>query len=184
MMRPADGQGSSALFADPSGDDIAAFYRANVNDVLSFFQRRTSDPELAADLTSETFARMITKQEQFDPDTGTIEQWMYTIARNLLQDFWRKSKVSTSAQRQLAMAWEPLDTESARRLSAAESEDRVVELVSAVNGLAANQRDAVALRVFDGLDYRQIATRLGCSAGAARVRVLRGLRTLEKTIEV
>lgn len=162
---------------------MAAFYRANVSDVLSFFQRRTHDPELSADLTSETFARMITKQEQFDPESGSIEQWMYAIARNLLRDFWRKTKVSTSAQQQLAMAWEPLDIESARRLSAAESEDRMHELVSAVNSLAAKQRDAVALRVFDGLDYAQIAHRLGCTAGAARVRVLRGLRTLEKTID-
>ena len=36
-----------------------------------------------------------------------------------------------------------------------------------------------SLRVIEQLDYRQIAERLGCEPGAARVRVLRGLRRLQ-----
>jgi RNA polymerase sigma-70 factor (ECF subfamily) len=49
----------------------------------------------------------------------------------------------------------------------------------AVAGLPAEQRDAVRLRVVEDLSYQDVATQLGCTPGAARTRVSRGLRHLE-----
>jgi RNA polymerase sigma-70 factor (ECF subfamily) len=49
---------------------------------------------------------------------------------------------------------------------------------SAVDGLPAEQRDAVRLRVVEELSYEDVAAQLGCSPGAARTRVSRGLRQL------
>jgi RNA polymerase sigma factor (sigma-70 family) len=46
------------------------------------------------------------------------------------------------------------------------------------------ERDAVRLRVVDELGYAEIAARLGCTEGAARTRVHRGLARLSTLLEV
>jgi DNA-directed RNA polymerase specialized sigma24 family protein len=51
-------------------------------------------------------------------------------------------------------------------------------VTSALGGLKGDQREAVILRVIDGLGYAAVADRLGCSEPAARARVSRGLREL------
>ncbi|MEM7325681.1 MAG: sigma-70 region 4 domain-containing protein, partial [Actinomycetota bacterium] len=48
----------------------------------------------------------------------------------------------------------------------------------ALAALPAVQADALLLRIGEGLPYREVARRLGCSEGAARVRVSRGLQAL------
>ena len=55
--------------------------------------------------------------------------------------------------------------------------------IDALKDLADDLRDAVVLRVIDQLDYQEIAAQLGCSAGAARVRVFRGLRQLSEVLK-
>jgi RNA polymerase sigma-70 factor (ECF subfamily) len=57
------------------------------------------------------------------------------------------------------------------------------ELVLALAQLPEGQRKAVRLRVVDELPYAQVAQRLGCSEGAARVRVTRGLAQLAEVLE-
>jgi DNA-directed RNA polymerase specialized sigma24 family protein len=56
-------------------------------------------------------------------------------------------------------------------------------LPGALDWLSQGERDAVTLRVVHELDYPAIARRLGCSEGAARVRVHRGLARLADLIE-
>jgi RNA polymerase sigma-70 factor (ECF subfamily) len=52
----------------------------------------------------------------------------------------------------------------------------------AVSVLSPEQRDAVQLRVVDEMSYDEVASRLGCTPGAARTRVSRGLRHLESAL--
>ena len=53
----------------------------------------------------------------------------------------------------------------------------------ALASLPANLADAVRLRVAFDLPYAEVARRLGCSEGAARVRVSRGLTRLADLLE-
>jgi DNA-directed RNA polymerase specialized sigma24 family protein len=44
------------------------------------------------------------------------------------------------------------------------------------------QRDAVLLRVVEELPYAAIAKRLGCSEAAVRIKVMRALNALSRTL--
>jgi RNA polymerase sigma-70 factor (ECF subfamily) len=71
--------------------------------------------------------------------------------------------------------------------------DRIDEMVDAatyrqaigraMHGLSPANRDAVRLRVLEDLPFAEVARRLGCSEGAARVRVHRGLDRLARELE-
>jgi RNA polymerase sigma-70 factor (ECF subfamily) len=56
-------------------------------------------------------------------------------------------------------------------------------LVEALAGLPDDQREALRLRVIDGLAYPEVAARLGCADAAARQRVSRGLRRLALVLQ-
>ena len=59
----------------------------------------------------------------------------------------------------------------------------LVRLDQALSELPPESADAVRLRVRDELPYAEVARRLGCSEGAARVRVARALTRLADALE-
>ena len=56
-------------------------------------------------------------------------------------------------------------------------------LRAALDSLSPGVRDAVLMRVGLDLPYEEVALSLGCSVGAARVRVTRGLHSLAEVME-
>jgi RNA polymerase sigma factor (sigma-70 family) len=162
-----------------SPDGIALIYNANVDELMAYFFRRTYDAEVAADLTSETFAKMLANRAQYDADRGSVRQWLYGIAKNELREFWRRKQVSTAAQDKLGMERQRVDDQLANELGAAEQVVGKQVVVDAIGKLGTRYRQPVALRVLQDMSYEQIASELGCTAGSARVRVFRGLKKLE-----
>ena len=80
---PVDEQ-ALVLGAQRSAEGFAALYRHFERPVLAFFLRCTGRPELAADLTAETFAAALESVARYDADRGRCDQWLFGIARNVL----------------------------------------------------------------------------------------------------
>jgi RNA polymerase sigma-70 factor (ECF subfamily) len=57
------------------------------------------------------------------------------------------------------------------------------ELEAALSRLTAKERDALRLRVVEDRPFAEVASELGCSEGAARVRVHRALLRLADWME-
>ena len=56
-------------------------------------------------------------------------------------------------------------------------------LTAAVSELPLSQQRALGLRVVGDLSYMDVAKQLGCSPAAARIRVSRALKALNKRLE-
>src|ERR1700677_1647937 len=65
------------------------FYDRYEHEVLAFFWRRTRRSDLAADMTSEVFARALEGAARYDDERGSARTWLYMLARRLLVDAWR-----------------------------------------------------------------------------------------------
>ena len=81
-LRRADLSFSGLANGDP--DTFAALYRRYERPLLAFFLRRTGEPELAADLTAETFAAVVAGCGRFDPSRGSAPGWLFEIAAHKL----------------------------------------------------------------------------------------------------
>jgi RNA polymerase sigma factor (sigma-70 family) len=164
---------------------FAVFYERHGRSVLMFFARRTFDPELAADLTAETFAQAFASRSRFRAQSpGGAQAWLYTIARRELGRMRRRRHVETKARDRLGMPVRALgedDYERIERLIDFESVGRAV--AGALTRLSSEQRDAVTLRVIERRSYAEVAQAIGCSEGAARARVSRGLSRLATLLE-
>ncbi len=162
---------------------FGAFYKQEAEGLLRYFYRRTADPETAADLCAETFAAALQDVRRYDPRRGTPQQWLSGIARNQLAMFWRHRKVVERARQRLDIPREPIDEVTATELRRTEDVLDCAGAVEALNTLSNDLRSAVVLRVVNQLEYAEIATELGCSPGAARTRVSRGLQHLSKMLK-
>src|SRR5215218_5173060 len=92
-----------ALLASPETAAFEIFYCRHVEELLGFFARRTRDPELAADLTSETFAAALAGRRRFRPEAGAAPAWLYGIASRKLADAQRKGYAERRMQKRLGM---------------------------------------------------------------------------------
>src|SRR5215207_3036565 len=91
-----------------AGMDAAAFgelYRRRVGAVHAWFARRAG--WAASDLTAETFAQAWLSRRRFrDRRDGSALPWLLGIARNVLRESARQSRVETAARARLGLPLE------------------------------------------------------------------------------
>jgi RNA polymerase sigma-70 factor (ECF subfamily) len=154
-------------------------YRRHAEDLLRYFARRTLDPEAAAELTAETFAEAYASRRNYRDTGADGVAWLYGIARHQLSRFFRHGRIDAAARRKLGMPQRDLPPEDYERIEELVDLAPIRDaLVDALDTLGEDQRDALRLRVIDGLPYADVAERLGCDPAAARQRVSRGLRAM------
>jgi RNA polymerase sigma-70 factor (ECF subfamily) len=162
--------------SEPSA--FGAFYRRHEDRVLSYFLARVGDPEVAADLTAETFAAALASAHRFRPRKEPAAAWLFGIAGNTLAMSRRRGRVEARARERLGMA--PLELSD-------EAIERIAELdhvaLALVKDLPADQQEAVRARVIDERDYADIAKDMRCSEAVVRKRVSRGLRSMRTHLE-
>ena len=161
-----------------SGETAAfgIFYDRHARTVLGYFARRTGDPQVAADLTAETFASAIAAQQRYRPTGAPALAWLFKIAGRRLADYERRGAVERRMRRRLAMRTPRLTPEDATLIGILADDAASVLLAE----LPIEQREAVTAHVLDGREYRELASSLQISEAAVRQRVSRGLSALRR----
>ncbi|MDH3730323.1 MAG: RNA polymerase sigma factor [Acidimicrobiia bacterium] len=181
------GERSDAELPMASRDDLAAFaemYERSSDEILAYFYRRTWDPHVSADLVAETFAAAWLRRGTYRGRDGSPVPWLFGIAKRELGRYRRRRKIEFRAVRRLGIQVPQLGNDSVERIEQmVDARAFRGELVAALKRLSASERDAVQLRVIDDRSFREVGERLGCSEGAARVRVHRALRKLADAVE-
>ena len=179
---PTDSELLAAATATPEA--FGEFYDRHAEAILAFAYRRTGDAATAADITAEVFAAAFAKRGSFR-DTGTpARAWLYGIARRQLATFVRRKTVADRYRRRFGIAdLTPTADELERIEALVDLEPLRAALRDALHSLPIDQQRALWLRVVDNHSYRHIAGQLGCSEGAARVRVSLGLSRLADLLE-
>jgi RNA polymerase sigma factor (sigma-70 family) len=177
LRRPAARSDRELLTGD--GEAFAAFYARHEDAILGYFRRRVPSAELAADLAAETFAAALAGRDGFDPDRGEVRGWLFGIARHLLAQSLERGRVDDAARRTLGMQRVVLTDQELARVDALTG----TAALDALSALPEELRLAVAGRVVDEREYRELAAALRCSESLARQRVSRGLRTLRTRLE-
>jgi RNA polymerase sigma factor (sigma-70 family) len=170
-----------------SRDDPGAFrvlYDRWAMKLMQYFYRRTLDAEASADLVAETFAVAYLRRRRFRDVGSPGGAWLYGIAKRELGRFRRRKGVELRAIRRLGVEVPPIDDGSIRRIEElVDLSQYRRELEAALGRLSAKEREAVQLRVVEERPYPEVAGLLGCSEGAARVRVHRALHRMADWVE-
>jgi RNA polymerase sigma-70 factor (ECF subfamily) len=160
---------------------MTRLYDENAEDLLRFFARRVVDPQVAFDLVSETFAEAITHRKRFRGDSmEDARRWLYGIARNLMNNYFRRGQVEQRAIERLQFEPTQLthhDFAEIEELAQLEEMREVVRV--AVGRLKPAYRDALQARILDQRSYSEIAEAEGIAEDVVRARVSRGLKMLK-----
>jgi len=178
MIRPANQspeRGSAAehrgwLKSIAASQDKSAFaelfewYAPRVKSVMI---RQGADQGLAEELAQETMLSVWRKSHLFDPEKAAPSTWIFTIARNLRIDRFRKEN------RPELDPNDPSLTPAAERPAddALEDLDRQKLVRESLQALPKEQREAVALSFIEGLSHPEIAERLGLPLGTVKSRL-------------
>ena len=148
------------------------FYRKNKERLFSYLFRLTGERQLAWDLVQESFTRYLARYGAAC-GSGTL---LYTIARNAALDAFRQRRKVRQADVEPASACETPEHHVIQKQAC----DRVL---TAVERLAADDRELLALVAAKEMSYRNIGLILGISEGNVKVRVHRARMALKKILD-
>ncbi len=140
--------------------------------LLQYLTRQTGHPELAADLTQETFLAAFRCLDQL-ADDGAFAAWLYGIARNQLRMEWRRRRL----RRLVSLDWLPAllerDTSALRLPDTSQHCEESDGIQRALDCLSPPLREALLLHSLGGFSGEEVARILGISPAAARKRISR-----------
>jgi RNA polymerase sigma-70 factor (ECF subfamily) len=165
------------LLGHDDASSFELFYDRYFERVLAFFSRRTRDPELAADLTAETFAAALSARRRYRGQGGAASSWLFGIAYHKLADAQRQGYADDRARRRLGIERIELTDDDIARIDRLGETDAVADLLQE---LPKEQQDAIRARVIEEREYDEIAHELQTSKTVVRKRVSRGLAALRR----
>ncbi len=162
------------MLAYMAGDHSAfdALFRRYARPLQRVLERGIARDD-ARDLVQQTFLQLHRHRADFRVD-GTLRPWIYTIALNLKRQYLRRGRG------RIQVAFEPEVT------SGADEEPRTharLVLEYALGRVPEAERDVIALHWLAGVPLGDVATILGISLSAAKVRAHRGYGRLRKVLE-
>jgi RNA polymerase sigma-70 factor, ECF subfamily len=145
--------------------------------VYRYVYFRVNDIPTAEDLTSEVFVRLVENIGDYRDTGRPILAWLYTIARNLVIDHYRREARMPQAQVDENLSADGGDP--ARELHKSLERGQVVE---AIERLTEDQRQVIVLKFFDEVDNATTATLLNKTVGAVKALQHRALATLARLL--
>lgn len=146
----------------------------------------------AEDLTQDVFLKLYKNLESFDGQKGSFQTWITTLARNLLVDHFRRTRLDRASDSLDASLTEDEDGPSmADRLADTRpsQEDHAsglelkVKIQHALAQLSPELREAVVLRDLEDMDYKDIAQVLRIPEGTVKSRISRGRGELARLLK-
>ena len=163
-----------SLSQQGDAEAFARLYACYVERITRYVYFRVTDHELAEDITSRIFLKMLEKMDTYQVGQSPIIAWLYRMAHNAVIDHYRMKKTFLS-----------LDD---LRQSEVRQEDGIEEkldlqiksqqLRAALQVLTEEQQRVLTLKFIDGLSTREIARQLGKRQGAVRGLQMRALQRL------
>ncbi len=159
------------------GDEgaFAALYERYRRRLYNLMLRYVQDEALAEDLFQEAFLRLLRAAPRWRPE-ARLSTWLYRVAVNLCIDHSRKQRDEAL----LPEAAEAIAGAEPGPQAGLEAAETAAWLWARVAGLPPEQRMVLLLRVYEGLDEREVAEIVGCPVGTVKSRLHYALRRLRE----
>lgn len=162
---------------------IERLYDLYADRLYRYLLARVGDPDVAADLTTDLFLRVIEHISGFrlypDHPAATFSAWLYRIAANLAAGYHRSRR---------KREWVSLDDHPERPAADPEpghvavEREEVERLAQAMNELSEEQRLVITGRFIETMSNAEVAAWMGKTEGAIKSLQHRALQTLARLL--
>jgi RNA polymerase sigma factor (sigma-70 family) len=158
------------------------FYNEYFDKVYNYVYFKTGERVNAEDLVCGIMEKVLNNLHRYQASAGSLDTWIFTIARNHLIDWYRKKErneehFEEGEEPQIPDRVTEGPEESMLR---AEREETIRELLWR---LPETEREIMILKFWGGLKNIEIADQLGINPNSVNVMVFRTLKKIKKMIE-
>ena len=160
--------------------------------IYAICYRFTGSGSDAEDLTQEVFLKLYKNLSSFDTQKGSFQTWITTLARNLLVDHFRRTRLDRVSDSldvgfdgedgSLTMGDRLADNRPSQEQHIAGLELKA-RIQSALKQISPELREAVILRDLEDMDYKEIAQILRIPEGTVKSRISRGRGELARLLQ-
>jgi RNA polymerase sigma-70 factor, ECF subfamily len=160
--------------------------------IYAICYRFTGSGADAEDLTQEVFLKLYKNLASFDTQKGSFQTWITTLARNLLVDHFRRTRLDRASDSLDAtfdgeedgptMADRLADPRPSQEHHVAGLELKI-RVQHALKQLSPELREAVILRDLEDMDYKEISQVLRIPEGTVKSRISRGRGELARLLQ-
>lgn len=158
------------------GDQTAfgALYNEYIRKIYDFIYFKTLNKEIAEDLTSQVFLKILKHISNFKSDN--FSAWLYTIARNTVIDHYRSDK----NYKNIEDCWDLAD--SGDLVAEADTELLMSKVRVAMKKLSVSDRELLTMRLWSDMTFKEIAFNLQKNEPAVKMAFSRALQKLRGEI--
>lgn len=159
----------TALAARPA--DADSLYRTHVRPLYGFIYSRVGNREAAEDITSDVFVKALA---HLDParDERSIAAWLYRVARNAVNDYWRGGR----GTRVIALEEARAARNPAAPVDLPRQEQTAARATALLVRLPENYRTVLTYRLLQGLSVAETAQRMSTTEANVKVMQHRALK--------
>src|SRR5579859_1210894 len=165
------------------GDGAAgeALVKRYCQPLLHYLQRVAGD-QVAEELHQQTWLSVLDHIEKFDPTLsgGGFKAWLFRIATNKANDFWRSRGRERTAKEGLKLVTDAESPDASVRLDGLEQAEK---LKAAIAMLPESQRQVLMLRYYSNMKFLEIAQAVGCPLNTALGRMHKAMLKLKVLME-
>ena len=158
-------------------ESFAALFVEFAPRVKRYMMMMNASPALAEELTQEALLTVWRKADRFDPAQGTVEGWIFTIARNLRID---------AARRRTMPQWrddtDEREAEEPSPEAALLSQERFALVSRTLLQLSSAQQQVLRATLLSDRPLGQVADELGLPLSTTKSHLRRGLARLRELI--
>jgi len=160
---------------------FTSLYKGESDAIFRYCLIRTSHREVALDLVQDTFSRFWTVLNRGE-NIANHRAFLYTVARNLIIDWYRKKKPDSLDGLAEENNIDALIMGEDDHRQDIEMETEARFLLDKISELEAQYQQPVFLRFVEGLKPGEIAQIMNVSVNVASVRISRGIDRLRKLV--
>jgi RNA polymerase sigma factor (sigma-70 family) len=151
---------------------LTTLWERHADDVYAYARRRVG-PSAAPDVVADVFTIAVEHPERVPPDALP---WLYRCAANVIANSRRAESRRAAIRATLSHHADACVDDPASLVSERDA------FLAALAALSADDREALFLTTWEGLDARRAARAAGCSPGTFAVRLHRARRKLERAL--
>ena len=153
-------------------------YNRYFKTIYLFVLKRTSNNDIAGDITSVVFLKAIMNIKRYVYKGVPFSAWLFRIASNEINLYYRKTKKERTIsidESGLLNVLSEIEIEN--------DEQKQQLLFNALNSLSENANQLIQLRFFEGHSFKEIGVIIGITENNAKVKLYRTLDKLRKLMK-
>lgn len=152
-------------------------YEKYYEQIFVFIYKKIQDESVCGEVCSRIFLKAITHIDKYEDRGFPFSSWLYRIASNEVNQFFRSQKKNI---------WVQVDENSvasiASELEIEEDEKQLERILRAMEELPQEKSALIELRFFEDRSFKEIASIFAISEASAKMKVYRIIESIKKSL--